>query len=92
MAKGQSRPRTNVFAGCKDQGGESRSGTNPGAVGSNPAADTIFVKGPEQCSGPFALKHVAFDRALPIKRNCNIPGLHLSWISFNLNQIEGNPL
>ncbi len=37
--KGQSRPRTpgrHVPAG----GGESRSGMNPGAVGSNPAADT----------------------------------------------------
>ncbi len=34
--KGQSRPRT------PKGGGESRSGMNPGAVGSNPAADTIF--------------------------------------------------
>jgi hypothetical protein len=36
MAKGQSRPRTSRSRG----GGESRSGMNPGAVGSNPAADT----------------------------------------------------
>lgn len=36
MVKGQSRPRTPYPYG----GGESRSGTNPGAVGSNPAADT----------------------------------------------------
>ena len=35
MVKGQSRPRT------PEGGGESRSGMNPGAVGSNPAADTI---------------------------------------------------
>lgn len=34
MVKGQSRPRT------PKGGGESRSGMNPGAVGSNPAADT----------------------------------------------------
>jgi hypothetical protein len=41
MMKGQSRPRT--LRG----GGESRSGMNPEAVGSTPAADTIsfFARG-----------------------------------------------
>jgi hypothetical protein len=28
----------------------------------------------------------------PIERNRKIPGLCWSWIAFNLNQIEGNPL
>ena len=40
-AKGQSRPRTSANGICPADGGENRSGKNPGAVGSNPAADTI---------------------------------------------------
>jgi hypothetical protein len=32
------------------------------------------------------------NRVHPIERNRNIPGLCWSWIAFNLNQIEGNPL
>lgn len=40
-AKGQSRPRTSANGICPVDGGENRSGKNPGAVGSNPAADTI---------------------------------------------------
>lgn len=48
MVKGQSRPRTP----CLHGGGESRSGMNPGAVGSNPAADTnIYSKQVESVLG-----------------------------------------
>jgi hypothetical protein len=38
------------------------------------------------------LERVAFVRVHPKKSNRNIPSLYRSWIAFNLNQIEGNPL
>jgi hypothetical protein len=41
-------------------------------------------------AGP--LKRVALNLVHPIERNRNIPGLCWSWIAFNLNQIERNPL
>ena len=49
MVKGQSRPRT--FSGQPGDGGESRSGMNPGAAGSNPAADTNHVADGNDASG-----------------------------------------
>jgi hypothetical protein len=41
---------------------------------------------------PLYLERVAFARVHPSKRNRNIPSLYRSWIAFNLNQIESNPL
>ncbi|GAN68641.1 hypothetical protein AOR01nite_17490 [Acetobacter orleanensis] len=45
-AKGQSRPQTPgpFIQGAKPGGGENRSGKNPGAMGSNPVADTNLWK------------------------------------------------
>ena len=41
---------------------------------------------------PPLLERVALNRVRPIEHNRNIPGLCWSWIAFNLNQSEGNPL
>ena len=38
------------------------------------------------------LERVAVNRVQPIDRNRNIHRPHMSWISLNLIQIEGNPL
>jgi hypothetical protein len=55
---------------------------------------TLQAKG--SCSlgwcNPSSPERVALNRVHPIERNRSIPGLCWSWIAFNLNQIEGNPL
>ena len=43
-------------------------------------------------AAPCGLERVAINRVHPIERNRNILGLCWSWIAFNLNQSEGNPL
>ena len=55
--KGQSRPRT------PRGGGESRSGKNPGAVGSNPAADTISFPPPCTTAAVLSFSSTASDNA-----------------------------
>ena len=48
--------------------------------------------GPQDLCDFAGLERVALNRVNPIERNRNIPGLCWSWIAFNLNEIEGNPL
>ena len=62
----------------------SEGSARPGATQALPAAF--------RATGGLLLQRVALNRVHPIDLNRNIPGLCWSWIAFNLNQIEGNPL